>query len=140
MQLTRRNLLAIGSGAFATASLTGLPAFSSAVTDAIAQLTGGAEIAQGAVILRAPEIAEDGNAVPIEVSAPGAKSITLYAEGNPLPNVATFSFGPLNASRSASTRIRLAQTQDIVAVATMDDGSYQMAKVNVKVTVGGCGS
>ena len=58
--------------------------------------------------ISAPEIAENGNTVPIEVDAPGAVEITLFADGNPVPNVATFKFGPLSASRSASTRIRLA--------------------------------
>ena len=57
----------------------------------------------------------------------------------PVPNVATFTFGPLSASRSASTRIRLARTQNIVAIAQMEDGSFQKASANVKVTIGGCG-
>jgi sulfur-oxidizing protein SoxY len=45
----------------------------------------------------------------------------------------------LSASRSASTRIRLAKSQNVVAVAEMEDGSWQMAKAEVKVTIGGCG-
>ena len=94
---------------------------------------------EGAINLVAPEIAENGNTVPIEVSAEGAKSITLYADGNPTPNVATFNFGPLSPSRGASTRIRLAKTQDVVAVAQMEDGSWQIARATVKVTIGGCG-
>lgn len=139
MKLTRRKILAIGSGTLAFASLTGLPAFASLTDEAIVELTGGAEIGEGAVTLTAPEIAENGNTVPIGVDAPGAVQITLYADGNPVPNVATFNFGPLSASRSASTRIRLAQTQNVVAIAKMEDGSFQMAKAEVKVTIGGCG-
>ncbi|PTX54486.1 sulfur-oxidizing protein SoxY [Litoreibacter ponti] len=139
MELTRRKILALGSGTLAFASLTGLPAFASLTDEAIAALTGGAEIGEGAITLTAPEIAENGNTVPIGVSAPGATQITLYADGNPVPSVATFNFGPLSASRSASTRIRLAKTQNVVAVAKMEDGSYQMAKTEVKVTIGGCG-
>ena len=138
MELTRRKLLAIGSGAFA-ASLTGLPAFASLTDEAIAAFTGGAETGSGAITLTAPEIAENGNTVPIGVDAPGAVQITLFADGNPVPNVATFNFGPLSASRSASTRIRLASTQNVVAVAKMEDGSFQMASAEVKVTIGGCG-
>ena len=138
MELTRRKILAIGSGAFA-ASLTGLPAFASLTDDAIAAFTGGAEAGSGAISLTGPEIAENGNTVPIGVDAPGATQITLFADGNPVPNVATFNFGPLSASRSASTRIRLAKTQNVVAVAKMEDGSFQMAKAEVKVTIGGCG-
>ena len=139
MELTRRKILALGSGTFAMASLTGLPAFASLTDEAIAALTGGADMGSGAITLTAPEIAENGNTVPIGVDAPGAMQITLFADGNPVPNVATFNFGPLSASRSASTRIRLARTQNVVAVAKMEDGSYQMAKAEVKVTIGGCG-
>ncbi|MEO9827619.1 MAG: thiosulfate oxidation carrier protein SoxY [Paracoccaceae bacterium] len=139
MKLTRRKILAIGSGVLGFASLAGLPAFANLTDDAIAAFTGGAELGEGAITLTAPEIAENGNTVPIEVDAPGAAQITLFAEGNPEPNVATFNFGPLSASRSASTRIRLAQTQNVVAVAKMEDGSFQIAKAEVKVTIGGCG-
>lgn len=139
MELTRRKMLALGSGTLALASLTSLPAFASLTDEAIAALTGGAEIGEGAVTISAPEIAENGNTVPIGVDAPGAVEITLYADGNPVPNVATFKFGPMSASRSASTRIRLAKTQNVVAVAKMEDGTFQMAKTEVKVTIGGCG-
>ena len=139
MDLTRRKVLAIGSGALAFAGLTGLPAFANLTDEAIAALTGGAELGEGAITLTAPEIAENGNTVPIAVEAPGAVQITLYADGNPVPAVATFNFGPLSASRSASTRIRLATTQNVVAVAKMEDGSFQKASAEVKVTIGGCG-
>ena len=139
MELTRRKVLAIGSGAFAATALTAVPAFASLTDDAIAALTDGAEVGEGVVTVTAPEIAENGNTVPISVAAPGAVAITIYADGNPTPAVATFKFGPLSASRSASTRIRLASTQNVVAVAEMEDGSFQMAKANVKVTIGGCG-
>lgn len=137
MELTRRQML-VTSGAV-LASVAGLPAFASATDDMIAELTGGADLGEGAITLNTPEIAENGNTVPVEVSAPGAKSITLYADGNPVPSVATFNFGPLNPSQSAATRIRLARTQNVVAVAEMADGSWQMAKAEVKVTIGGCG-
>ena len=61
------------------------------------------------------------------------------AMGNPLPGVATFNFGPLAGSRSGSTRIRLAKTQDVVAIAKMEDGTFHKASANIKVTIGGCG-
>lgn len=138
MELTRRNLLAIGAGSVAAASL-GLPAAASATNEAIAALTGGSALGEGVIALTAPEIAENGNTVPIEVTAPGAKSITLFADGNPVPAVATFTFGALNPSQGASTRIRLAKTQNVVAIAEMADGSFQRASAEVKVTIGGCG-
>ena len=139
MELTRRTFVALGSGTFALASMAALPAFANLTDDAIAELTGGAELGEGGVTLIAPEIAENGNTVPIGVDAPGAVEITLYADGNPVPNVATFKFGPLSGARSASTRIRLAQTQNVVAVAKMEDGAFQIARAEVKVTIGGCG-
>ena len=139
MKCSRRKILAMGSGTLAFAALTGLPAFASLTDEAIALLTSGAEVAEGGVVLTAPEIAENGNTVPIEVSAPGAVSIAVFASGNPTPAVATFNFGPLAGSRSGSTRIRLAKTQDVVALATMEDGSFKIARATVKVTIGGCG-
>ncbi len=137
MKLTRRDAIALGAGALAVA---GLPV--TAMTtgeELVAAFTGGADVAEGGVTLTAPEIAENGNTVPIEVSADGAAEIMVLALGNPTPPVATFKFGPLSASRSASTRIRLAKTQDILAIAKMEDGSFAKAMSTVKVTIGGCG-
>ena len=139
MEFTRRNILALGSGAFAAASFAGMPAFASKTDDAIAAFTGGAGVAEGDIELTAPEIAENGNTVPVSVVAPGAVSIVLLATGNPTPAVATFNFGPMAGARSGATRIRLAKTQDVVAVAKMEDGSFRKAGATVKVTIGGCG-
>ena len=138
MTLTRRQTIATGGAAVAT--LTILPGIVAAATeDAIAAFTGGAEVGEGGITLTAPEIAENGNTVPIEVSAPGAESIMILAAGNPNPDVATFNFGPLAGDQMASTRIRLAGTQDVIAIAKMSDGSFVQAQQEVKVTIGGCG-
>lgn len=139
MKLTRRNMMVLGTGTFAAASLTGLPALASKTDEMISALTGGAETAAGDLALSTPEIAENGNTVPVEVTAPGAVAVTLFADGNPVPAVATFKFGPLNGSRTASTRIRLAKSQNVIAVAQMEDGSFQRVDSPVKVTIGGCG-
>ena len=139
MKLTRREVLVLGSGAVVAASMVSLPAFASTVEEDIKTLIGGAEVKEGGIDLSAPEIAENGNTVPVEVDAEGAESITLFAAGNPTPAVATFKFGPLSPSQSASTRIRLAKTQDVVAIAKMKDGSLRRASTTVKVTIGGCG-
>ncbi|SLN32681.1 sulfur oxidation protein SoxY [Roseivivax jejudonensis] len=138
MTLSRRETLTIGLGAFAATFV--LPKFAFAATeDAIAEFTGGAATGQGDLTLTAPEIAENGNTVPIEIDAPGAEAVLILAAGNPNPDVATFHFGPLAGSHVASTRIRLAGTQDVVAVAKMSDGSFVEARQEVKVTIGGCG-
>jgi sulfur-oxidizing protein SoxY len=138
MELTRRNAIVLGAGAFIAAGLPKL-AVASVNDEAIAAFTGGAEVGAGDIELTAPEIAENGNTVPIEVSSGTAVEILVLALGNPTPNVATFKFGKLAASRSASTRIRLAGTQDVVAIAKLEDGSFVQASSTVKVTIGGCG-
>ena len=139
MKFTRRDVLVLGTGAVVAVSLASVPAMASAADDAIKAFTGGKDVTEGGMELSAPEIAENGNTVPVEVSAEGAEAITLLALGNPTPAVATFKFGPLNPSQSASTRIRLAKTQDVLAIAKMKDGSFRSAKATVKVTIGGCG-
>jgi len=132
-------MMLAGTSAFAVATFCGIPVLASAVDEHIAAFTGGADAVAGAIELDAPEIAENGNTVPITVSAPGASSIMILAAGNPVPAVATFNFGPMSAARSGSTRIRLAKTQDVIAVAKMEDGSFQTTQATVKVTIGGCG-
>ena len=137
MEFSRRETIALGLGA---AALTFMPfRVEAAAEEAIAAFTGGADISEGGVTITAPEIAENGNTVPIGVDAPGAASIMLVATGNPVPNVATFNFGELAGAQSASTRIRLAGTQDVLAIAKMADGSFVQASAAVKVTIGGCG-
>ncbi len=137
MKFTRRETMLMALGATAAAML---PARAMAnVDDLVAAFTGGADIGEGGLTLTAPEIAENGNTVPIEVDAPGAVSIMVLATGNPTPGAATFNFGPLSGSQSASTRIRLAKTQNVLAVAKMADGSFVQVSQEVKVTIGGCG-
>lgn len=138
MNLKRREVLAVGAGAFAAVSFAGTVA-RAAVEDDIAAFTGGAAVGEGGITLTAPEIAENGNTVPIEVSAPGAAVIAVFAEGNPVPPVAFFKFGPLNPNQAAATRIRLAKSQNVIAIAKMADGSFVRASSAVKVTIGGCG-
>ncbi len=135
--MDRREVIVLGLGGLAALALP-LPALAAA-DDAIAAYSGGAEMAEGGVTLTAPEIAENGNTVPISVSAPGAAEIVIFADGNPNPEVAVFRFGALAGSNEASTRIRMAQTQDLIAIAKMPDGTLHMARKEVKVTIGGCG-
>jgi sulfur-oxidizing protein SoxY len=139
MELTRRNAIILGSSALLVAGLPKQGAAAATADELIAAFTGGAEVGSGDVTLTSPEIAENGNTVPIEVSSGSAAEILVLAMGNPTPSVATFKFGKLSASRAASTRIRLAGTQDVVAIAKLEDGSFVQASNTVKVTIGGCG-
>ena len=137
MEVTRRDTMAIGGAAVIS---TLIPSISVASTnDLIMDVTGGADAAASGIDLTAPEIAENGNTVPISVDAPGAVAVTILAAGNPLPGVATFNFGDGAGSQSATTRIRLAGTQDVIAVAKMAGGSFAAVSKTVKVTIGGCG-
>lgn len=140
MDLTRRQTMMLGLGAAIAATLPrSAMADMDAVAEAIKAFTGGAEVASGGVDIGAPEIAENGNTVPVSVGAEGASDILILAAGNPNPGVATFHFGALAGSSEAKTRIRLATTQDLIAVAKLSDGSYAQANRSVKVTIGGCG-
>lgn len=139
MDLNRRELMALGAGVFAVSSVTGLPVYASKFDEAVSALTGGADLIEGGISLIAPEIAENGNSVAIDVAAEGAAQITLFGDGNPEPIMATMNFGPLSPTRGAVTRVRLHQTQNVVALAKMEDGTWHRASAEVKVTIGGCG-
>lgn len=100
----------------------------------------------GKITIGAPEIAENGNTVPIvlDVDSPMTdasyvKSILVVADGNPLPGVTRIDLTPANGKAHIEFRMRLAQTQNITAVAMMNDGSLYSATKNIKVTIGGCG-
>ena len=147
MQVTRRQALGLSAGAMAFAALgPGLNAAradEAATEKSLMEFAGGKTPAMGKITLNAPEIAENGNTVPITVSVDSemtassyVESVTVLAEGNPNPAVATFHFTPLSGEATATTRMRLAKTQN---VAKMSDGSVFMDKKQVKVTIGGCG-
>jgi sulfur-oxidizing protein SoxY len=145
--LNRRQALAVGVGGLAVAG--GFVGPAQAANDAaelIKAFTGGKASAEGKVFLDLPEIAENGNTVPIalRVESPmtaqsHVTDVLVVADGNPRAGVATFHFSPASGVAEASTRIRLATTQNITAVAKMSDGSFFASTKQVKVTIGGCG-
>jgi sulfur-oxidizing protein SoxY len=140
MKINRRNALALGGAALAVSLVPVRAAFAATeltMVD-IKKFAGDAEIGEGGIELTTPEIAENGNTVPIKFSAPGAKRVTILADGNPNPGVVTFNFSDMAVSEG-STRIRLAQTQEVIAIAEMADGTYTQVAKSVKVTIGGCG-
>lgn len=146
--LSRRSALKVGAFAAVATVLAGRLAFAdaNAVTAELKKLYGDKAMAEGKVKLDVPEIAENGMVVPINVEvespmtdADYVKSVHIFADGNPLPGVVTYTFTPACGKAAASTRMRLAQTQNIVCVAEMSNGALHMAKANVKVTIGGCG-
>jgi sulfur-oxidizing protein SoxY len=116
------------------------------VSDEIKKLYGDKKVVEGKIKLDLPSIAENGLVVPLgfEVESPmtekdHVKAVHLFAEGNPLPQVASFYFTAMAPKAAASIRLRLAQSQNIVAVAEMASGELYTVRREVKVTIGGCG-
>ena len=115
--------------------------------EALKRLVGDAQpTTNGKLTLDLPEIAENGNMVPVTVSvespmteAAHVKAVHLIATANPQPSIASFRFTLLSGRAAASSRMRLARTQDVIALAELSDGKFIMAKRPVKVTIGGCG-
>lgn len=138
MDLLRRHFLVAGAAGLTMAGLGVGSASAAGVSKAIKELTGGASVAKGALHLRIPDFLEHGHSVQMSVTAPGAKTVTVFATKNPLPKVAEFKFGRLNPSRSITTRIRLAQSQHVIAIAEMEDGSFQESTRHVNLTIAGC--
>lgn len=154
MNITRRKVLGHGLGGAGLGAVAGSStlfglggvSYGSEIDDAIAAFTGGVEPGSGRISLGTPQIAENGNTVPIKVSVESAMSeadhvseVMVLATGNPAPGVVTFKFTAMSGKGEASTRIRLAKTQDVIAIAKMSDGSLFQDKQSVKVTIGGCG-
>ena len=145
----RRQAMAIGAGALAAALFGGPINEASAANNAeelIKKFTGGKSPATGRVKLDLPEIAENGNTVPMTVLVESPMSeqsyveaVLVVADGNPNAGVATFHFSPASGAAEANIRIRLATSQNVIAIAKMNDGSLFTASKQVKVTIGGCG-
>jgi len=145
---TRRFVLGLAAGGVAI-TLAPRPAsaqLTAPTQAAVDRIRGSRALQQGRVTLRAPNIAENGNAVPLNISVESpmtptdhVKAIYVFADKNPTPEVATFHLTPAMGRASADTRIRLGQTQDVIAIAEMSDGALFMARAEVKVTIGGCG-
>ena len=145
---TRRDVL--GLAATSAATMLVLPSIAQATPDKVAEeikkLFGDKKLLAGKIKLDLPSIAENGLVVPLgfEVESPMTekdyvKSIHFFAEGNPSVGVAAFHFTPMLPKAAAAIRIRLAKSQEIVAVAEMSTGEIYTARKEVKVTIGGCG-
>jgi sulfur-oxidizing protein SoxY len=112
---------------------------------AIATFTGGSPVQTGRVAFEISRLIDNGNAVPVTIrvqspmtAADHVASIAIFNEGNPQPDVATFSLGPRSGKADVSTRIRLATSQKLVAVAKMSDGSFWQQTADVIVTLAAC--
>ena len=112
---------------------------------ALRETFGDRPITPGRIKLEIPRLAENGNIVPVAIAVDSpmteqdhVKSIHLFAERNPLPRILEVELGPHNGRARVATRIRLAVSQQVLAVATMSDGTLWSTAADVEVTVGGC--
>jgi len=155
MNQTRRNVLRAGGGAGLLAVLAAAgfvaPKVAMAadwnkaafegktVQDAFKALGAGAPANSGDIVMKAPDIAENGAVVPIGIESkiPGTESIALLIEKNPSPLAASFDI-PAGTELSVTTRVKMAETSNVYALVKAN-GKYFVAKKEVKVTLGGCG-
>ena len=139
--INRRAFLVLACG-IAAENARATPA---AMQDAIRRLTGGAAMAQGKVRLEVPPLIENGNSVVLSVSvdspmtaAEHVKAIHIFAPQNPLPNMLSAYLGPRSGRARITTRVRVADSQTLLAVAQLSDGSCWSDSVAVVVTLAAC--
>jgi sulfur-oxidizing protein SoxY len=139
--MNRRRFLVTG-GALVAAPWMPARATLDAVAAAILEVTGGAPLQQGVVRLDLPMMVENGNAVGMTVGVDDppspVRSLHVFADGNPLPNVLHAAFGPAAFRPQVITRIRLASSQTVHAVAVLQDGACWTGSVDLVVTLAAC--
>jgi sulfur-oxidizing protein SoxY len=147
--ITRRDvLIAGGLAAAGAASVATTPAAASTpgqMETAIRSIIGEAEVKKGRVTLDLPPLVENGNTVPMTVSVESpmtktdyVKAIHVFNEKNPQPNVISAQLGPRAGKAVVTTRVRLAGTQKLTAIAEMSDGTYWSDSQEVIVTLAAC--
>jgi sulfur-oxidizing protein SoxY len=147
---TRRKFLGLAGGAAVLGAvpivtLRPAEATPAMLASAIRNVVGEAVVRTGRVKLEVPPLVENGNTVPMTVSVQNpmtaedhVKSIHVFNEKNPQPNIGNFYLGPQAGRAQVSTRIRLADSQKIVAIARLSDDSFWSATVDVVVTLAAC--
>jgi sulfur-oxidizing protein SoxY len=144
---TRRRFLIGAGGVVLVAALPGHDAGATpdAMQAAVRTVTGDATVHKGRVKIDLPPLVENGNAVPLGITvdspmtdANHVKAIHVFTEKNPQPNVVNFQLGPRAGTAKIATRMRLADTQNVLAIAEMSDGSFWSDEVEVVVTLAAC--
>jgi sulfur-oxidizing protein SoxY len=150
MQTTRRQFLSIAGGVTVAGTipiitLRPLEATPAMLNTAIHNIVGEAQIRTGKVKLDIPPLVENGNTVPITVSVASpmtatdyVKSIHIFNEKNPQPNIGNFHLTPASGRAQVSTRIRLADTQKVVAIARLSDDTFWQVSTEIVVTLAAC--
>ncbi len=152
LKISRRTVVA-GAAALLAARAVARPALaelagerSRSFQEAYAKIVGDRTPEAGALTMELPELAENGNMVLFKLAAESpmteaehVKALHLLSTQNPQGHVATFKLSLLSGEARVSGRMRLAKTQDVVALAELSDGRVLMASSTVQVTIGGCG-
>jgi sulfur-oxidizing protein SoxY len=149
-QTSRRRFLGLAGstavlGAIPIVTVRPVEATPAMLATAIRNVVGEAPVRTGKIKLDVPPLVENGNTVPMTVSVANpmtpddyVKSIHVFNEKNPQPNVGNFYLGPHAGRAQISTRIRLADSQKIVAIARLSDDSFWSATADVVVTLAAC--
>jgi sulfur-oxidizing protein SoxY len=147
---SRREFLLVACGALSGAAQAQLPPDigakrKAAADEALRKVTGGAALRPGKVKLDIPPLIDNGNAVPLTVTVDSpmtekdhVRAIHVLTERNPQPNVVSVRLGPRAGRASITTRVRLADTQTVTAIAQMSDGSFWVDRASVVVTLSAC--
>lgn len=150
MPTTRRQFLNLAgsvtvAGTIPIVTLRPLEATPAMLTAAIRNVVGEAPVRNGKVKLDIPPLVENGNTVPLTVSVASpmtandyVKSIHVFNEKNPQPNIGNFHLGPSSGRAQISTRIRLADTQKVVAIARLSDDTFWQVTTEIVVTLAAC--
>jgi sulfur-oxidizing protein SoxY len=150
MRTTRRQFLSLAggvtvAGTIPIVTLRPLSASPAMLNTAIRNVVGEAPIRTGKVKIDIPPLVENGNTVPMTVSVASpmtaddyVKSIHVFNEKNPQPNIGNFHLGPSAGRAQISTRIRLADTQKVVAIARLSDDTFWQVTADVVVTLAAC--
>ena len=142
---SRRDFLRAAAGLTVVLAVRPAEATPATMQDAIRAVVGTAPVTKGRVKLELPPLSENGNAVPLTVSLESAmtaaehvRAIHVFTEKNPQPEVVSFRLGPRTGRARVSTRIRLADTQTVITIAELSDGSFWSAEAAVVVTLAAC--
>lgn len=142
---TRRAFLGVAGGAAALMVMPPARATPQSMKQAIGLVTGGASVKTGKIKLDLPPLVENGNAVAMTVKVESpmttqdhVKAIHVFTEKNPQPNVISIKLGPRAGKAEVQTRIRLADTQQVLALCELSDGSFWSDHVDVILTLSAC--
>jgi len=143
--LSRRGALAAGAAALVTLVVRPALATTQTMQAAIGEFSGGTAITPGRVTMDIPPLVENGNSVPLTITVDSpmtetdfVKTIAVFNERNPQPNIGTFHLNARSGRAFVSTRIRLGDSQTITAIAQMSDGSLWSGTAELVVTLPAC--